>query len=175
MRPWKKSRTDSTAHGIAPTWIGTCSACATSRAPASQIAVEDRDRAEGAYVRERAAVGGELRQLTERSQEPAAELEADRERWLAVHVDGGEASVVEVDDADPVTRGDPRAVGESARATATADLDAERRPDLRRRPVEAVHHAVGPVVEHDGPPVPGVDAPSRARDTRTGHDTKIFP
>src|SRR6266567_3431293 len=40
MRPWKKSRTDSTAHGIAPTWIGTCSACATSRAPASQIAVE---------------------------------------------------------------------------------------------------------------------------------------
>src|SRR3989441_8994284 len=40
MRPWKKSRTDSTAHGIAPTWIGTCSACATSRAPAAQIAVE---------------------------------------------------------------------------------------------------------------------------------------
>src|SRR5439155_661248 len=34
------ARTDSTAHGIAPTWIGTCSACATSRALASQIAVE---------------------------------------------------------------------------------------------------------------------------------------
>src|SRR6266571_6933660 len=40
MRPWKKSRTDSTAHGIAPTWMGTCSACATSRALASQSAVE---------------------------------------------------------------------------------------------------------------------------------------
>src|SRR2546423_1389754 len=36
----KKSRTDSTAHGMAPTWIGTCSAWATSRAWPSQIAVE---------------------------------------------------------------------------------------------------------------------------------------
>src|SRR6266850_481048 len=36
----KKSRTDSTAHGMAPTWIGTWSAWATSRARASQMAVE---------------------------------------------------------------------------------------------------------------------------------------
>src|SRR6267378_2640761 len=36
----KKSRTDSTAHGMAPTWIGTCSAWATRRAWPSQIAVE---------------------------------------------------------------------------------------------------------------------------------------
>src|SRR3989440_8603359 len=36
----KKSRTDSTAHGIAPTWIGTCSAWATRRAWPSQMAVE---------------------------------------------------------------------------------------------------------------------------------------
>ena len=40
MRPRKASRTDSTAQGIAPTWIGTCSAWATSRACWSQIAVE---------------------------------------------------------------------------------------------------------------------------------------
>src|SRR5437867_1248624 len=40
MRSLKASRTDSTAHGIAPTWIGTCSACAISRAWASQSAVE---------------------------------------------------------------------------------------------------------------------------------------
>src|SRR2546430_8848884 len=36
----KKSRTDSTAHGMAPTWMGTCSAWATSRAWPSQMAVE---------------------------------------------------------------------------------------------------------------------------------------
>ena len=39
-RPAKKSRTDSTAQGMAPTWMGTCSAWATRRAPWSQMAVE---------------------------------------------------------------------------------------------------------------------------------------
>src|SRR5437870_13907168 len=84
-------------------------------------------------------------------------------------MDGGDAGVVDVEDADPVAAGDPRAVGEPARAAAPPDLDAERRPDLRRRPVEPVHRTVGPVVEHDGPPVPGVDAPPRAHATWTCH------
>src|SRR2546430_11915012 len=84
-------------------------------------------------------------------------------------MDGGDAGVVDVEDAERVAAGDPRAVGEPARAAAPPDLDAERRPDLRRRPVESVHRAVGPIVEHDGPAVPGVDPPPRARDTPTCH------
>src|SRR5439155_1146913 len=140
-----------------------------TEAEAGEAAVEDRDSAEGAHVGERATVDGELRQLTERGHEPAAELEADRERWLAIHVDAGDAGVVDVDDADPVAEGDARAVGEPACPPAPSDLDAERRPDLRRRPVEPVRRAIGPVVEHDGPAVPGVKPLPRARDTQTCH------
>src|SRR2546430_7877854 len=84
-------------------------------------------------------------------------------------MDGGDAGVVDVEDADPVAAGDPRAVGEPARAAAPPDLDAERRPDLGGQSVQPMHRAVGPVVEYDGPAVPGVGAPPRTRDTRTRH------
>src|SRR5256712_13025074 len=114
------------------------------KAEAGQTAVEDRDRAEGAHVRERAAVGGELRQLTERGQEPAAELEADRERWLAVHVDGGEAGGVEGDDPDPVTRGHLRAVGGSGRAAAPAGPHPEAPPAPPPPPGRAPAPPAGP-------------------------------
>src|SRR5881628_2942615 len=39
----------------------------------------------------------------------------------------------------------------------------------RRLPVEPVHRAIGPVVEQDGPAVPGVNPRPRARDTQTCH------
>ena len=40
MRPLKYSATALTAHGSAPTWMGTCSACAAKRPSPSKTAVE---------------------------------------------------------------------------------------------------------------------------------------
>src|SRR6266480_428598 len=82
-------------------------------------------------------------------------------------MDGGDAGVVQVEDADALATSDRGPVGERQRAPAPADLQAEGRPDPGRWSVEAVHQTVGPVVEHDGPPVRAARARLRAPDTRT--------
>src|SRR5438552_17307043 len=82
-------------------------------------------------------------------------------------MDGGDAGVVQVEDADALATSDRGPVGERQRAPAPADLQAEGRPDPGRWSVEAVHQTVGPVVEYDGPPVRAARARLRAPDTRT--------
>src|SRR6266480_4682706 len=82
-------------------------------------------------------------------------------------MDGGDAGVVQVEDADALATSDRGPVGERQRAPAPADLQAEGRPDPGSCSVEAVHQTVGPVVEHDGPPVRAARARLRAPDTRT--------
>ena len=57
-------------------------------------------------------------------------------------MDGGDAGVVQVEDADALATSDRGPVGECQRAPAPADLQAEGRPDPGRWSVEAVHQTL---------------------------------
>jgi hypothetical protein len=103
----------------------------------------------------------EPREFVKRADELPPEFKANLDRCEAVGMKRCHDGIVEMEDADPVAETNGRAAGELERSVTTPDCDAGRRPDLRRRRVEAVKKPVQSIVDENRPAVPRSRGPHR--------------
>lgn len=96
----------------------------------------------------------EPRKLLKRGDEVPSEFKANREWRETAGMKRCREVIVEVKDADAVAETNDRAAGELERSVTTPDLDAARRPHLRRCCVEAVKKLVRSIVDRNRPAVP---------------------
>jgi len=94
------------------------------------------------------------REFVERAEELPPELKANRDRGETAGMQRCHEGIVEVEDANPVSETNGRAVTESEDSVTPPDFDAGRRPHLRRRRAEPVKKPVHSIVGDHRPPVP---------------------
>lgn len=107
----------------------------------------------------------EPREFVKRADELPPEFKANRDRRETAGMKRCHEGVVEMEDADPVAGTNGRAAGELERSVTTPDLDAGRRPHLRRRRVEAAKKPVQSVVDENRPVEPRSRGPHRRHDS----------